>query len=68
MKLTSNYHYHTISAEREEILDMIQEELEKRDFWPSCRIMSLWISGERTRLGQGVFTDEKEDAAIHEAF
>ncbi len=32
MKLTSNYHYHTISAEREEILDMIQEELEKRGF------------------------------------
>ena len=32
MKLTSNYHYHTISAEREEILDMIQEELQKRGF------------------------------------
>lgn len=32
MKLTSNYHYHTITAEREEILDMIQEELEKRGF------------------------------------
>ena len=32
MKLTSNYHYHTISAERKEILDMIQEELEKRGF------------------------------------
>lgn len=32
MKLTSNYHYHTISAEREEILDMIQTELEKRGF------------------------------------
>ena len=32
MKLTSNYHYHTISAEREEILDLIQEELEKRGF------------------------------------
>ena len=32
MKLTSNYHYHTISAGREEILDMIQEELEKRGF------------------------------------
>ena len=30
MKLTSNYHYHTISAEREEILDMIQEELQKK--------------------------------------
>ncbi len=32
MKLTSNYHYHTISAECEEILDMIQKELEKREF------------------------------------
>ena len=32
MKLTSNYHYHTISAEREEILEMIQTELEKRGF------------------------------------
>lgn len=32
MKLTSNYHYHTIWADREEILDMIQEELEKRGF------------------------------------
>ncbi len=32
MKLTSNYHYHTISAESEEILDLIQEELEKRKF------------------------------------
>lgn len=32
MKLTSNYHYHTISAESEEILDMIQEELQSRGF------------------------------------
>jgi len=32
MKLTSNYHYHTISADSEEILDMIQEELQKRGF------------------------------------
>ncbi len=32
MKLTSNYHYHTISADNEEILDMIQEELGKRGF------------------------------------
>ncbi len=32
MKLTSNYHYHTITAESEEILDMIQEELQKRGF------------------------------------
>lgn len=32
MKLTSNYHYHTISAEKEEILDEIKEELRKRGF------------------------------------
>lgn len=32
MKLTSNYHYHTITADSEEILDMIQEELQKRGF------------------------------------
>ncbi len=32
MKLTSNYHYHTITAENEEILDMIQKELENRGF------------------------------------
>lgn len=32
MKLTSNYHYHTITADTEEILDMIQEELKKRGF------------------------------------
>jgi transcriptional regulator of NAD metabolism len=32
MKLTSNYHYHTIVAESERILDIIQEELGKRGF------------------------------------
>lgn len=32
MKLTSNYHYHTISAESEDILNMIQEELINRGF------------------------------------
>ena len=31
MKLTSNYHYHTVTAETEEILDQIQEELAERD-------------------------------------
>lgn len=30
--LTSNYHYHTISAEDEQVLDQIQEELSKRGF------------------------------------
>lgn len=32
MNLTSNYHYHTISAEDEQTLDMIQEELQKKGF------------------------------------
>lgn len=32
MKLTSNYHYHTVTAENKETLDMIQEELEKKGF------------------------------------
>lgn len=30
--LTSNYHYHTITAEDEQVLDQIQEELGKRGF------------------------------------
>lgn len=32
MKLTSNYHYHTIVAEDEQILDLIQEELQQKGF------------------------------------
>ena len=28
--VTSGYHYHTVRAERVEILDMIQEELQKK--------------------------------------
>lgn len=32
MKLTSNYHYHTIIAEDEQILDLIQEELQQKGF------------------------------------
>lgn len=32
MNLTSNYHYHTIVAEDEQTLDMIQEELQKKGF------------------------------------
>lgn len=46
--LTSNYHYHTVAADDEQTLDMIQEELAKRgflaklqdyepvDFWGEC--------------------------------
>lgn len=32
MNVTSGYHYHTIIADSEEVLDMIQNELEKRGF------------------------------------
>ena len=32
MNLTSNYHYHTIVAEDEQTLDIIQEELQRRGF------------------------------------
>lgn len=32
MNLTSNYHYHTITADSEEILNMIQHELTKKGF------------------------------------
>lgn len=32
MNLTSNYHYHTIVAEDEQTLDMIQEELQQKGF------------------------------------
>ena len=31
-KITSGYHFHTVSAESEEILDMIEEELKKKEF------------------------------------
>lgn len=30
--ITSNYHYHRVSADSEETLDMIEEELKKRGF------------------------------------
>ena len=33
MNLTSNYHYHTIVAEDEQTLDMIQEELQQKGFF-----------------------------------
>lgn len=32
MNLTSNYHYHTVAAEDEQVLDMIQEELNQKGF------------------------------------
>ena len=32
MNLTSNYHYHTITAESEEVLDQLQEELWERGY------------------------------------
>ena len=35
--VTSGYHYHTVTAESEEILDQIQEELRKRGFLAELR-------------------------------
>ena len=32
LNLTSNYHYHTITAEDEQTLDLIQDELNKKGF------------------------------------
>ena len=33
MNVTSGYHYHTIIADDEQTLDLIQEELQRRGFW-----------------------------------
>ncbi len=35
--VTSDYHYHTVTAESEEVLDQIQEELQKRGFLAELR-------------------------------
>ena len=35
--VTSDYHYHTITAESEQVLDQIQEELQKRGFLAELR-------------------------------
>ena len=32
LNLTSNYHYHTVTAEDEQVLDLIQDELNKKGF------------------------------------
>ena len=33
MNVTSGYHYHTIVADDEQTLDLIQEELQKKGYW-----------------------------------
>lgn len=46
--VTSGYHYHTVSAESEEMLDLIQEELEKRGFLAALQDyepVDFWNSG-----------------------
>lgn len=45
--VTSGYHYHTVRAERVEILDMIQEELQKKGSLQNYRTMNLLIFGDR---------------------
>ena len=46
---TSGYHYHTIEADSEEILDLIQEELKKRGFLAKLQDyepVDFWKNGE----------------------
>lgn len=43
--VTSGYHYHTIDAESEEILDAIQEELQQKGFLAKLQDYEPWISG-----------------------
>lgn len=47
MSLTSNYHYHTISAEDEQTLDLIQEELNKKGFLAKLQDYEPIDFGER---------------------
>lgn len=37
MRVTSDYHYHTVTAESKQVLDMIQEELNQRGFLAELR-------------------------------
>lgn len=37
LKITDNYHYHTVTADSEEILDMVYQELEKKNFLAELR-------------------------------
>lgn len=49
MKVTSGYHYHTVRADDEETLDLIQEDLQKRGFLAPLRDyepVDFWKSKE----------------------
>lgn len=49
--ITSEYHYHTVSASSAERLDFIQTELQEGGgFWLSLRIMSLLILGKGRKI------------------
>ncbi|MDY3795549.1 MAG: transcription repressor NadR [Agathobacter sp.] len=51
MNVTSGYHYHTIIADDEQTLDLIQEELQKRGFWAKLQDyepVNFWGEEENT--------------------
>ena len=49
--MTSGYHYHTIVADDEQTLDLIQEELGKLGFLAKLQEYELWISGIKGEYG-----------------
>ena len=52
-KITADYHYHTVSAESEEILDAIQEELTNRGYY---------VPKEQSTLAENLKRLEKKHA------
>lgn len=50
--VTSGYHYHTVRAERVEILDMIQEELQKKGLLAKLQDYDLLIFGGQNNYNE----------------
>jgi hypothetical protein len=53
LHLTSGYHYHTVRAESEQVLDLIQEELKKQGFLAQLlqhEPVDFWEIGEEKKL------------------
>ena len=51
MNLTSNYHYHTVVADDEQTLDLIQEELKRKGFLAQLQDfepIDFWSEKSRT--------------------
>ena len=56
MNLTSNYHYHTVVADDEQTLDLIQEELKRKGFLAQLQDfepIDFWSDKARTASYQG---------------